>query len=95
MNNLYLNIDCFKLFKKIKEQKIEVNLILTDPPYNISRKNNFKTIGRNGIDFGKWDWNFDQTKWIKEIYEKIYWDELKKIRCLEILKEGMSQILNI
>lgn len=69
MNNLYLNIDCFKLFKKIKEQKIEVNLILTDPPYNISRKNNFKTIGRNGIDFGKWDWNFDQTKWIKEIYE--------------------------
>nr|WP_245594774.1 site-specific DNA-methyltransferase [Mycoplasma elephantis] len=41
--------------------------IITDPPYNISRKNNFKTLGRAGIHFGEWDINFDQKYWIKEV----------------------------
>lgn len=42
------------------------DLILTDPPYNLSRKNNFHTLkGRNGIDFGEWDKGFDLTGWIK------------------------------
>ena len=49
----------------IEIQKIKVDCILTDPPYCISRKNNFKTMGRAGIDFGKWDYNFNQTEWIK------------------------------
>lgn len=41
------------------------DLILTDPPYNLSRKNNFHTLkGRNGIDFGEWDKGFDLTGWI-------------------------------
>lgn len=44
-----------------------VDLILTDPPYNISRDNNFSTIGRNGIDFGEWDKNFNQLKWLNNI----------------------------
>ena len=48
------NIDC-NIY--IRQLKIENNTpifdaIITDPPYNISRKNNFKTINRNGIDFG-------------------------------------------
>lgn len=42
----------------------QADLILTDPPYNISVKNNFHTIGRHGIDFGKWDKGFDLTGWI-------------------------------
>lgn len=42
------------------------DLILTDPPYNLSRENNFHTLkGRNGIDFGEWDKGFDLTGWIK------------------------------
>ena len=42
-----------------------VDLILTDPPYNISVKNNFHTLkGRHGIDFGEWDKGFDLTGWI-------------------------------
>lgn len=45
--------------------KETVDLILTDPPYNISKENNFKTIGRSGIDFGEWDKNADITSWIK------------------------------
>lgn len=38
--------------------------IITDPPYNISRDNNFKTMNRAGIDFGEWDKDFDLTSWI-------------------------------
>jgi DNA modification methylase len=41
-----------------------VRLILTDPPYNVSRDNNFDTMGRTGIDF-EWDGNFDQEKWVR------------------------------
>ena len=67
-NNIY-NIDCLELIKKMKDQNFKVDLILTDPPYNVSRENNFKTIGRAGIDFGKWDKNFDQLKWLDGIGE--------------------------
>lgn len=71
-NNIY-NLDALLLIELMKKQKIKVDLILTDPPYNISRKNNFNTIGRSGIDFGPWDKNFDQLKWldgIKDIVNK-------------------------
>lgn len=51
LNNIY-NTDAISLMKKMKLEKIRAHLILTDPPYNISRENNFKTIGRKGIDFG-------------------------------------------
>ena len=41
------------------------DLIVTDPPYNISVVNNFHTMrGRHGIDFGEWDKEFDLTSWI-------------------------------
>jgi len=39
-------------------------LILTDPPYQISRNSNYHTMGRQGVDFGDWDKNFDQLSWI-------------------------------
>lgn len=48
-------------------QKFQVDAIVTDPPYNVSRKNNFKSIGRNGIDFGNWDKGFDQLQWLDNI----------------------------
>ena len=48
----------------------QVDLIVTDPPYNISVKNNFHTMkGRQGIDFGEWDKNFNLTSWIKPAIE--------------------------
>lgn len=47
------------------------DLILTDPPYNLSRKNNFHTIGRAGIDFGEWDKGFDLTRWIPIAVERL------------------------
>ena len=43
-----------------------IRLILTDPPYNVSKKNNLKTMNRKGIDFGEWDKGFDQLGWLDE-----------------------------
>lgn len=54
------NGDCLDIIKNIEE----IDCIITDVPYNISKKNNFKTMkdrrGRNGIDFGEWDKQFDE-----------------------------------
>lgn len=50
------------------KNKIKVDFVLTDPPYNISKSNRFHTMkGRQGIDFGSWDKDFDQTTWIKKL----------------------------
>ena len=54
--------DCLELMKGIPDGSVDA--IITDPPYNISRDNNFHTMGRAGIDFGEWDKDFDLTSWI-------------------------------
>jgi 23S rRNA G2069 N7-methylase RlmK/C1962 C5-methylase RlmI len=51
INRIY-NLDCLELFKKMKKTGIKVDAIIADPPYNISKSNNFSSIGRAGIDFG-------------------------------------------
>lgn len=55
--------NCLELMKDIPDGSVDA--IITDPPYNISRDNNFHTMGRVGIDFGEWDKDFDLTSWIK------------------------------
>ena len=57
--------DCLEVMKTIKDNSIDA--IITDPPYNIARKNNFHTMGRAGIDFGEWDKGFDLFSYIDEI----------------------------
>jgi site-specific DNA-methyltransferase (adenine-specific) len=54
--------DCLERMKEIESGSVD--MILTDPPYNIAQKNNFKSMGRAGIDFGEWDKGFDQKKWL-------------------------------
>ena len=47
--------------------------IITDPPYNISKDNNFNTLTtpRTGVDFGHWDrGGFDLYSWIP-LYAKL------------------------
>lgn len=58
--------DSFTVIDELIESGVTINHIITDPPYNISHKNNFNTlkIPRKGVDFGEWDKNFDLYSWI-------------------------------
>lgn len=53
--------DCNDFLDLIPDKSID--LICTDIPYAVSKENNIKTMadrkGRNGLDFGKWDKEFD------------------------------------
>lgn len=60
--------DCLEMLKGVPDNSID--LLLTDPPYNVSRPNNFKTLDsaeRIGMDFGEWDKNFDTVRYISEL----------------------------
>ena len=59
-----LHGDCLELMKDLPDNSVD--LVLTDPPYNIARKNNFNTMGRSGIDFGDWDHDADILSWIDD-----------------------------
>ena len=72
----YQNQSCFEYIKNIKDHSID--LILIDPPYEISRDTNFASGEKTGkntdrfrvsMDFGEWDKNFDGLELIiKEGY---------------------------
>ena len=66
MNKIY-NSDCLNILGGGYINK-SVDLLLTDPPYNVSRKNNFQTMwsaSRIGMDFGEWDKWFNQSERIR------------------------------
>ena len=56
---------------KMIHAEFKVDAIITDPPYNIAKENNFHTMGRQGIDFGEWDKGFNQLSWIDKAYQLI------------------------
>jgi len=64
-----INGDCLEEMNNIPDGSVD--MVLTDPPYNIARDNNFQTMGRAGIDFGEWDKNFDLFSYIDECYRVI------------------------
>lgn len=66
--NIY-NLDCVELISKMIKNKILVDALITDPPYNISRKHQlgYSNMGRSGMNYGDWDYGFDQIKWLKNI----------------------------
>lgn len=74
MNKIEIyNADAYEKVKEFLESGKKVNHIITDPPYNISKDNNFATMRnpRIGVDFGVWDrGEFDLYSWIPE-YAKI------------------------
>ena len=63
------NGDSLEYIKLLENNSVDA--VITDPPYNISKDNNFKSMGRSGIDFGEWDKGFDLNKWIKLVAPKI------------------------
>lgn len=60
--------NAYTIVKEFKKENIKVNHIITDPPYNISKDNNFSTLRnpRQGVDFGNWDKKFDLYSWISD-----------------------------
>ena len=67
-----MNGDAFELLGGVTDNSVD--LVLTDPPYNISQKNNIKTMkdrNRQGLDFGDWDKDFDLTGWIDIVADKV------------------------
>lgn len=70
-DNILYNGDCLEVMDRLIEEGVKVDAIITDPPYNITRENNFKTMGRSGIDFGEWDKGFDQFKWIEKSFKLV------------------------
>ena len=65
MNILLENKNYEELVTEMIENKVEVDLILTDPPYGVSRNHQlgFSNMGRAGMDYGDWDYGFDQREW--------------------------------
>lgn len=71
-----VNESCFDFLKKVKDNSID--LVLIDPPYEVSRDTNFKSGKITGkdtdrfrvsMDFGSWDSNFTELdKVIEEAY---------------------------
>ncbi|HER4723057.1 TPA: site-specific DNA-methyltransferase [Streptococcus pyogenes] len=61
--------NCLELLAELTDGLID--MVITDPPYNISVKNNFATMGRTGIDFGDWDKGFDLLSWIDIASQKL------------------------
>ena len=57
--------DCLDRMKEIPDGSID--LVLTDPPYNIALDNHFTTMTRAGIEFGEWDKGADLFSYIKEV----------------------------
>lgn len=65
------NADSYALIAQMRENKLRVHHIITDPPYNISKPNNFPSMRqrRQGVDFGVWDKGFDLVSWIPQYAE--------------------------
>jgi len=71
---ILLTGDCIEVMKIIPKESID--LVFTDPPYNISQKNKiFRDYrsGKNGdivMDFGEWDYNFNPYPFL-EVCKKL------------------------
>lgn len=75
--------DCANLFQNLQSQGIKASHIITDPPYAISKENNFHTLNnpRKGVDFGDWDWDFDPAAWLDLAYPLLDKDGSMVIFC--------------
>ncbi|UYL94017.1 DNA-methyltransferase [Geobacillus phage vB_GthS_PK3.6] len=68
LNRIY-QMDCIEGMRLLPDDSVD--LLLTDPPYNVSMRSNFHTMGRRGVNFGEWDKCFDQTSWLSLACDKV------------------------
>lgn len=81
-----------------------VRLLLTDPPYEVSRPNNLATMGRRGVDFGAWDRGFSHTDWLEAAVatlvpggSAVIWEDWKKLGLVaaELTRLGLDVKRNL
>jgi len=59
-------MDCLEFLKTIPDNSVD--LVVTDPPYNVSQKQNLKINGRTIIkNFGEWDFGFNPEPVLAEL----------------------------
>lgn len=75
------NEDYKKTIKRLLKENVLLDAIITDPPYGVSRNHQlgYSNMGRNGMDYGDWDYNFNQRTWIK--------------KCAPLIKKGGTFII--
>ena len=95
MKSQLLQGDSLKILKELPENHFQ--LLLTDPPYCVSRPNNFSTMNRQGVDFGDWDREFDQLTWIelalpllKPGASIVIWNDWKKLGAIASFLESQD-----
>ncbi|MBN1175183.1 site-specific DNA-methyltransferase [Candidatus Woesearchaeota archaeon] len=60
------NMDCLKYLRSLPDNSVD--LVVTDPPYNVSQKTNIKYKDLNVTkNFGDWDFGFDPAPVMAEI----------------------------
>ncbi|MDR0752280.1 MAG: site-specific DNA-methyltransferase [Christensenellaceae bacterium] len=80
-NIIIRNFDYKLLVEEMQTHEIRVNAIITDPPYCVSRDHQlgFSNMGRNGMNYGKWDYGFNHKQWILD--------------CADLVVDGGSIII--
>ncbi len=64
--NTVVCMDCLDYLRTLPDNCVD--LVVTDPPYNVSRKTSLSFQGRViRKDFGEWDYNFDPVPVMQEI----------------------------
>lgn len=71
MNKIHQG-DTFELLDGIADGSVD--LLLTDPPYNVSVKGTKSAYGngKTGMDFGDWDYGFDTEAWMRKVAPKLH-----------------------
>lgn len=71
MNKIHKG-DSFELLDGIEDGSVD--LLLTDPPYNVSVKGTGSAYGngKTGMDFGDWDYGFDTEAWMRKVATKLH-----------------------
>lgn len=91
------NADAYKMVEKFIADGIKVDHIITDPPYNISKSNNFGTMNhpRTGVDFGNWDHGcFDLYSWIPKYSKLLKRNGSMIIFCSYLYMSYIIDVLN-
>lgn len=88
---MMINDDCINAMQKLIDKGIKVDMVLTDPPYNVSKLNDNRDRSKMdspimrrkkplNYDFGTWD-NMERQEFLDFTRE---WYEL----CVELLRDG-------